>query len=74
LRRTGGRTTKEFVLMLTDSSWVHADISWGSTEIRLFDMFSSVRSVNERGNFGGILEITLSARLQDTSVVFLMRW
>ena len=57
-----GPTTKKHFFMcafLTQLSWKAA-----------IEKTVPVRSVNERGNFGGILEITLSARLQDTKIKY----
>ena len=56
------------------SIWVHWDISDGREETRLLEMFSFVKIVKLRGSLGGILLMTLLAKLQEWSGVFLIRW
>merc|ERR1711893_30592 len=73
-RRTGGRLTKLLEARLMVSNWVHAVISAGNADIRLFDRSKSVMRLKERGSLGGILVMTLLARMQAERGVFLIRW
>ena len=64
LRRTVGKTTKELIEIFTDRSLMQWMSSFGREEILLSDRSRVLRFWKQKPNFGGILVMKFSDKLQ----------